>query len=78
MVEELIQSLNQKVDKLQDDMVYVKDKLSEHEKLLQLNPKFRSKKSKRKFLSFGINKVKWYKYLTNTLRGSRFGGQKSS
>ena len=27
-------------------MVYVKDKLSEHEKLLQLNPKFRVRKRK--------------------------------
>ena len=49
MVEELIQSLNQKVDKLQDDMVYVKDKLSEHEKLLQLNPKFRVRKASESF-----------------------------
>ena len=49
MVEELIQSLNQKVDKLQDDMVYVKDKLSEHEKLLQLNPKFRVRTASESF-----------------------------
>ena len=29
MVEELIQSLNQKVDKLQDDMVWIKGKIAE-------------------------------------------------
>ena len=49
MVEELIQSLNQKVDKLQDDMLYVKDKLSEHEQLLQLNPKFRVRTASESF-----------------------------
>jgi len=49
MVEELIQSLNQKVDKLQDDMLYVKDKLTEHEKLLQLNPKFRVRTASESF-----------------------------
>ena len=36
-------------DKLQDDMVYVKDKLSEHEKLLQLNPKFRVRTASESF-----------------------------
>ena len=45
MVEELIQALNQKVDALQDDMIYVKHKLTEHEQLLQLNPKFRVRKA---------------------------------
>ena len=49
MVEELIQALNQKVDALQDDMIYVKHKLTEHEQLLQLNPKFRVRKASESF-----------------------------
>ena len=49
MVEELIQSLNQKVDKLQDDMVWIKGKIAEHEQLLQLNPKFRVRKVSESF-----------------------------
>ena len=42
MVEELIQQMNQKVDKLQDDMMYVKDKLAEHEEKLSFKVKKRS------------------------------------
>ena len=49
MVEELIQSLNQKVDALYDDMVWVKHMISEHEKMVQLNPKFRVKKASESF-----------------------------
>ena len=49
MVEELIQALNQKVDALQDDMIYVKHKLTEHEQLLQLNPIFRVRKASESF-----------------------------
>ena len=49
MIEELIQALNQKVDALQDDMIYVKHKLTEHEQLLQLNPKFRVRKASESF-----------------------------
>ena len=39
MIEELIQQMNQKVDKLQDDMMYVKDKLAEHEEKLSFKVK---------------------------------------
>ena len=42
MVEELIQQMNQKVDKLQDDMMYVRDKLAEHEEKLSFKVKKRS------------------------------------
>ena len=49
MVEELIQQMNEKVDKMQDDMIYVKNKLAEHEKLLELNPKFRVRKASESF-----------------------------
>ena len=49
MVEELIQSINQKVDKIQDDMIWVKGKIVEHEELIKLNPKFRVKKASESF-----------------------------
>ena len=49
MIEELIQQMNQKVDKLQDDMVWIKGKIAEHEQLLQLNPKFRVRKVSESF-----------------------------
>ena len=42
MIEELIQQMNQKVDKLQDDMMDVKDKLAEHEQRLSFKVKKRS------------------------------------
>ena len=42
MVEELIQQMNQKVDKLQDDMMYVQDKLAEHDDKLSFKVKKRS------------------------------------
>ena len=42
MVEELIQQMNQKVDKLQDDMMYVRAKLDEHEEKLSFKVKKRS------------------------------------
>ena len=42
MIEELIQQMNQKVDKLQDDMMYVRDKLAEHEEKLLFKVKKRS------------------------------------
>ena len=42
MIEELIQQMNQKVDKLQDDMMYVRDKLAEHEEKLSFKVKKRS------------------------------------
>ena len=42
MIEELIQQMNQKVDKLQDDMMYVREKLAEHEEKLSFKVKKRS------------------------------------
>ena len=42
MIEELIQQMNQKVDKLQDDMMYVRAKLDEHEEKLSFKVKKRS------------------------------------
>ena len=42
MVEELIQQMNQKVDKLQDDMMWMKDKIAEHEQKLSFKVKKRS------------------------------------
>ena len=42
MVEELIQQMNEKVDKMQDDMMWVKDKVLEHEKKLSFKVKKRS------------------------------------
>ena len=42
MVEELIQQMNEKVDKMQDDMMWVKDKVLEHEQKLSFKVKRRS------------------------------------
>ena len=42
MVEELIQQMNEKVDKMQDDMMWVKDKVLEHEQKLSFKVKKRS------------------------------------
>ena len=42
MVEELIQQMNEKVDKMQDDMMWVKDKILEHEQKLSFKVKRRS------------------------------------
>ncbi len=42
MVEELIQQMNQKVDKMQDDMIWMKDMIAEHEKKLSFKVKKRS------------------------------------
>tara|TARA_B000000609_G_scaffold73575_1_gene55259 strand:+ start:414 stop:722 length:309 start_codon:yes stop_codon:yes gene_type:complete len=42
MVEELIQQMNEKVDKMQDDMMWVKDKILEHEQKLSFKVKKRS------------------------------------
>ena len=42
MVEELIQQMNEKVDKMQDDMIWVKDKILEHEQKLSFKVKRRS------------------------------------
>ena len=42
MIEELIQQMNQKVDKMQDDMIWMKDMIAEHEKKLSFKVKRRS------------------------------------
>lgn len=42
MVEELIEQMNQKVDKMQDDMIWMKDKILEHEQKLSFRVKNRS------------------------------------
>ena len=42
MVEELIQQMNEKVDKMQDDMMWIKDKVLEHEQKLSFKVKRRS------------------------------------
>ena len=42
MIEELIQQMNQKVDKMQDDMIWMKDMIAEHEKKLSFKVKKRS------------------------------------
>ena len=42
MVEELIQQMNEKVDKMQDDMMWVKDKVLEHEQKLSFKVKRKS------------------------------------
>jgi len=42
MVEELIEQMNQKVDKMQDDMIWIKDKILEHEQKLSFRVKKRS------------------------------------
>tara|TARA_Y100001937_G_scaffold74280_1_gene101103 strand:- start:211 stop:519 length:309 start_codon:yes stop_codon:yes gene_type:complete len=42
MVEELIQQMNEKVDKMQDDMIWIKDKVLEHEQKLSFKVKKRS------------------------------------
>ena len=42
MVEELIEQMNQKVDKMQDDMIWMKDKILEHEQKLSFRVKKRS------------------------------------
>ena len=42
MIEELIQQMNQKVDKIQDDMIWMKDMIAEHEKKLSFKVKRRS------------------------------------
>ena len=42
MIEELIQQMNQKVDKIQDDMIWMKDMIAEHEKKLSFKVKKRS------------------------------------
>ena len=42
MVEELIQQMNEKVDEMQDDMIWVKDKVLEHEQKLSFKVKKRS------------------------------------
>ncbi len=42
MVEELIQQMNEKVDKMQDDMMWIKDKVLEHEQKLSFKVKKRS------------------------------------
>tara|TARA_R100001015_G_C4630238_1_gene191725 strand:- start:2025 stop:2333 length:309 start_codon:yes stop_codon:yes gene_type:complete len=42
MVEELIEQMNQKVDKMQDDMIWIKDKILEHEQKLSFKVKKRS------------------------------------
>ena len=42
MVEELIQQMNQKVDKMQDDMIWMKEMIAEHEKKLSFKVKKRS------------------------------------
>ena len=42
MVEELIQQMNEKVDKMQDDLMWVKDKVLEHEQKLSFKVKKRS------------------------------------
>ena len=42
MIEELIQQMNEKVDKMQDDMMWVKDKVLEHEQKLSFKVKRRS------------------------------------
>ena len=42
MVEELIQQMNEKVDKMQDDMIWIKDKVLEHEQKLSFKVKRRS------------------------------------
>ena len=39
---ELIQQMNEKVDKMQDDMMWVKDKVLEHEQKLSFKVKKRS------------------------------------
>ena len=41
MIEELIQQMNQKVDKMQDDMIWMKDMIAEHEKKLSFKVKRR-------------------------------------
>ena len=42
MVEELIQQMNEKVDKMQDDMIWIKDKVLEHEQKLSFKVKKRT------------------------------------
>ena len=42
MVEELIQQMNEKFDKMQDDMMWIKDKVLEHEQKLSFKVKKRS------------------------------------
>ena len=42
MIEELIQQMNQKVDKMQDDMIWMKDMIAEHEQKLSFKVKKRS------------------------------------
>ena len=42
MIEELIQQMNQKVDKIQDDMMWMKDMIAEHERKLSFKVKKRS------------------------------------
>ena len=42
MVEELIQQMNEKVDKMQDDMMWIKDKVLEHEQKLSFKVKRKS------------------------------------
>jgi len=42
MIEELIQQMNQKVDKMQDDMIWMKEMIAEHEKKLSFKVKRRS------------------------------------
>ncbi len=42
MVEELIEQMNQKVDKMQDDMIWIKDKILEHDQKLSFKVKKRS------------------------------------
>ena len=42
MIEELIQQMNQKVDKMQDDMIWMKGMIAEHEKKLSFKVKRRS------------------------------------
>ena len=39
MVEELIEQMNQKVDKMQDDMIWIKDKILEHDQKLSFKVK---------------------------------------
>ena len=41
-IRDSIQQMNQKVDKLQDDMMYVREKLAEHEEKLSFKVKKRS------------------------------------
>ena len=45
MVEELIEQMNQKVDKMQDDMIWMRDKILEHEQKLSFKVKKRSSPS---------------------------------